>query len=468
MDVSQSSLKESVKKFLSVRDETLSHLEGLKSNVQKRCISTKKATVAGSSLSMVGSGAAIGGICLAPFTAGGSLALSATGGALVAGGGITGIAATITDISSRKKSVKSVLKSLEKDKLAQKEMEDVCKRFQYLQRMRHDEVKVDVDNDDGLVPILNSYKGTRSTALDVSRQIATGAGTVAKGVGMAGNVAKVFSVGAVAVTAFTVPLDIATIVKASKDIKKYKTTDCDAAEYISQLITTLEVHRAKVAKYLDELENGSYLHADEPTTEEQRTKYLKALENGSYSHADEPTTDQQSSHADESTTDQQGSHADEPKTDQQSTHADEPTTDQQSSHADEPTTDQQSSHADEPTTDQQSSHADEPTTDQQSSHADEPTTDKQISLADESTNHHGSSPIDEPTTNHQSLRAVEPKTEQQSSREDERKTEQRSSHDDERTTEQQSSHASEHTFEQQQRKDGNHVPVVESPSIATF
>ena len=327
MDDVHSNLKRSVKAFLTVRDETISHLEVLKRDVQRHCISTKKATVAGSSLSMVGSGAAIAGICLAPFTFGGSLVLAAAGGALVIGGGVTGIAASMSDASSREKAVKSVLEALDKDTLAQKEMEDMGKQFQNLHRKEHNGITLDVDNDDGLVPILNSYKGTRSTALDVGKQIATGAGTVAKGISMAGTVAKVFSVGAVALMVITVPIDIATIVQASNDIKKYKTTDCDAAEYISQLITTLEAHRAKVAKCLDELENGSYLHADGPSTNQQ---CLRAVE---------PTTDQQSSHEDERKTQHPSSHEVERTTEQQSSHEDE--CEQQSSHASEHTSEQQ-------------------------------------------------------------------------------------------------------------------------------
>ena len=76
MDVRHSNLKHLVKDFLSVRDQTLLYLEQLKLDMQEYCIRMKKLTIAGSSLSLFGTGAAIVSLFLAPVTFGGIASLS--------------------------------------------------------------------------------------------------------------------------------------------------------------------------------------------------------------------------------------------------------------------------------------------------------------------------------------------------------------------------------------------------------
>ena len=170
-----------------------------------------------------------------------------------------GIAANVSDVLTRKNAVKNALDSLEKDKLAQKEMEEESKRVQKLYE-EHDNSSSGFGPGDMhgfLLPVMDTLRGVAGgTAVGIATGITEVTSTTARGVSVAGTVAKVFSVGAVAVSVITVPLDIWTIANATTDIIMYEDLkqNCDAAERIAKLITKLEAHRDEVSKFCKQLE----------------------------------------------------------------------------------------------------------------------------------------------------------------------------------------------------------------------
>ena len=74
----------SIEAFLAIREQTLSRLRELKQTLEANYNTMRKVTVAGSSLSVAGSVAAILGLALSPATLGASLTLSVIGGVVAA------------------------------------------------------------------------------------------------------------------------------------------------------------------------------------------------------------------------------------------------------------------------------------------------------------------------------------------------------------------------------------------------
>lgn len=251
---------EALRAFLSERENTLSLLRALQSDVQKHHAEMNKAKIAGSSLSIGGFGAGIVGFILSPFTLGGSLALAAAGAAVAVAGGAMGIGATASDAIRRKKVVKCTTDALKKDEIALKDMKEKCKKFQKqiidcysTKSIVRDEERKRVELAVYVLDIAGGVGQAACACANVGIQAAR------VGIQVAGTAAKAFSIGGVVFGALIIPFDIVTIAVAADELEKYGDgVNCDAARVIAELIPKLEEHYKIVQKFYQMLVAGAF------------------------------------------------------------------------------------------------------------------------------------------------------------------------------------------------------------------
>ena len=266
---------EALRAFLSERENTLSLLRALQSDVQKHHAEMNKAKIAGSSLSIGGFGAGIVGFILFPFTLGGSLALAAAGAVVAVAGGATVIGATASDAIRRKKVVKCTTDALKKDEIVLKYMKEKCKKFQKQitdcystksivrdeERERVELAVYVLDIAGGVGQAAGACANVGIQAARVGIEVASTAGKV--GIQVAGTAAKAFSIGGVVFGALIIPFDIVTIAVAADELEKYGDgVNCDAARVIAELIPKLEEHYKIVQKFYQMLVAGAFNYTE--------------------------------------------------------------------------------------------------------------------------------------------------------------------------------------------------------------
>ena len=248
-----------VETFLSVRGHTLSRLRDLKQVLEVEHNTMRKVTVAGSSLSVLGSVAAIVGLALSPATFGGSLTLSVIGGVVAASGGAATVGASVSGLRRGQSGLNAALELLEKDQSEYAKM--VALSEQLFRSTKLNTHPGAVDASGGAAGELKAVGTNVLQVVDAFKGVAVAAAGVGRGFGVAASsVVKVFKVGAV-VSMVTIPFDIFVIAKAFYDIKKYDrgngTSNCDSAEDIGKLIADLEANRDNVYRFCQLLKEQS-------------------------------------------------------------------------------------------------------------------------------------------------------------------------------------------------------------------
>ena len=248
-----------VESFLSLREETLSRLRELKQALEAEHNTMRKVTVAGSSLSILGSVAAIVGLALAPATLGGSLTLSIIGGVVAASGGAATVGASVSGLRRGQSGLKTALEVLEKDQSEYTKM--VALSEQLFQSTKLTTPPGSAVDSAGGAAELKAVGSNVLQVVDAFKGVAVAAAGVGRGFGVAASsVVKVFKVGAV-VSMVTIPFDIVVIARAFYDIKKYDrgngTSNCDSAEDIGKLIADLEANKDNVLRFCQLLKEQS-------------------------------------------------------------------------------------------------------------------------------------------------------------------------------------------------------------------
>lgn len=137
--------------FLNLRHSCANKIHEVADNIERVVRDTGIAKTTGGSVAVASGAATIGGILLAPFTAGASLAL--TVGGIV--GGVASAATTLTaaiikdsSVNSKAKEVKEILDSLEeKDKIVFKIIEELQKKVMKIRELYGNETITDIIND---------------------------------------------------------------------------------------------------------------------------------------------------------------------------------------------------------------------------------------------------------------------------------------------------------------------------------
>ena len=249
-----------VESFLSLREETLSRLRELKQALEAEHNTMRKVTVAGSSLSILGSVAAIVGLALAPATLGGSLTLSVIGGVVAASGGAATVGASVSGLRRGQSGLKTALEVLEKDQSEYTKMVALSEQLFQSTKLTTPPGSA-VDSAGGAAGELKAVGSNVLQVVDAFKGVAVAAAGVGRGFGVAASsVVKVFKVGAV-VSMVTIPFDIVVIARAFYDIKKYDrgngTSNCDSAEDIGKLIADLEANKDNVLRFCQLLKEQS-------------------------------------------------------------------------------------------------------------------------------------------------------------------------------------------------------------------
>ena len=112
--------------------EVISEVEHVKECIDQKHKASTKATVAGSSTSILGGALMVGGILGAPFTFGASLGVTAAGAVLTGAGGVTAAGAKIYDRKQAKKGNTKVKEWIEEIELLCKEAQSEYEELQQL------------------------------------------------------------------------------------------------------------------------------------------------------------------------------------------------------------------------------------------------------------------------------------------------------------------------------------------------
>ena len=112
--------------------EVISEVERVKECIDQKHKTSTKATIAGSSTSILGGALMVGGILGAPFTFGASLGVTAAGAVLTGAGGVTAAGAKVYDRQQAKKGTTKVKEWIEEIELLCKEAQSEYEELQQL------------------------------------------------------------------------------------------------------------------------------------------------------------------------------------------------------------------------------------------------------------------------------------------------------------------------------------------------
>ena len=283
------SLQEMIDNFLQkVRPNTLKELKGLMEAVEKSYDDSRKARIAGTTATIVGSTIAITGFGLSFFTLGASLGLTVAGAALAAAGGATIGGAEIGYLTVSRKKLKKSEQACCADNEAIDEIKACYEKYSdQLDSLVEKHPTFTKENIFRLVkqawtftgPTLKTfYSGYKVVdgATDVGRNaiavtntiravragsvVKAGAQVGARGVYFGlGTFGRVFSIASVAFDVVFIPIDIAVLAKSAYDVHKYKngadggTSNSKAASNIRNILTQLEESEKKLIKIRNHL-----------------------------------------------------------------------------------------------------------------------------------------------------------------------------------------------------------------------
>ena len=124
--------RECLGEALTCRDLTIEMLEAIEKGIEESYNKSRIARIVGSGSSLVGTGLGLFGLALAPFTAGGSLALTISGGMLGAAGGVTTAGSDIVYYLVSEERLKMAAEVCDIDWKKMKELAELGRRYEWL------------------------------------------------------------------------------------------------------------------------------------------------------------------------------------------------------------------------------------------------------------------------------------------------------------------------------------------------
>ena len=256
-------LTSSIRLWSVKRQETVQTLRSLANELMEHYKNVHIAKVSGSSASIGGFVMLATGFGLAPVTLGTSLILSAVGGAICAGGGVTVAGSSIVQTKIFKTKLATAQEVIDADRKAQEPVQELLDDlYRQVSKKSLGSLKNQLACNLSVALLVKNLvdvsNGLHLTGVSVATTVASeGADGLLRTIGIAGNTARI---GIFAVSVVLLPLDIYTMVKSLTEIdsvrKGKKESEPEAVKKLRDLADNLEKEMDEILRAVDDFQQS--------------------------------------------------------------------------------------------------------------------------------------------------------------------------------------------------------------------